>query len=134
MKDLLQSLTFTFTDTYLIKDLVIILGLMIANTIFRVGLSIKIQDFNFKQLIRGMFKGLFILLGVVIFYWSGTVASINEHTLLIQYGETQLTIPMALDTLAVALMGVYVKKCFDNLKDIFRATGVVLAERKDNDD
>ena len=112
-------------DTGLIANILAIACLMIANTLFRLALSVKIGDFDFQELWRGLIKYLFTLAGVTLFYCAGELCP--EAGVEIA-GET-LSIDTVLNMIALALIAVYTVKCFDNIKDIFRDTGMVIAER-----
>ena len=58
-------------DYGLLSNIVAVAALMIANTIFRIALSVKIGDFDFDELKRGILKYLLTLIGVALFYVAG---------------------------------------------------------------
>lgn len=111
-------------DMNLVYNIAAIAALMVCNTILRLALAVKIGDFDFGELRRGVVKYLLTLVAVAFFYVAGELCPAASITL---NGET-LTIDAALNMLALGLIAAYVVKCFDNLKDIFSDTDLVLAK------
>lgn len=112
-------------DTGLLYNIFAVAALMLANTLFRIALSVKIGDFDFQELWRGLLKYVLTLIGVGLFYCAGEFAPEAGVTIA---GEI-VSIDTVLNMVALGLIAVYSVKCFDNIKDIFRDTGLVMAER-----
>lgn len=111
-------------DMKLVYNIIAIAALMVCNTILRIAVSVKIEDFDYRELLKGLLKYLLTLCGVVFFYVAGQFCP--EAGLEIN-GEL-VTIDIALNILSLGLIGVYTVKCFENLRDIFSDTGLVLAK------
>lgn len=112
-------------DTGLVANIFAVAALMIANALFRVALSVKIGDFDFQELWRGLLKYLLTLIGVGLFYVAGEFCPEAG----VEIAGEMVTIDTILNMVALGLIAVYTVKCFDNIKDIFRDTGIVMVER-----
>ena len=112
-------------DYGLVANICAVAALMLANTLFRIALSVKIGDFDPHELGRGLVKYLITLLGVAAFYTAGEFCPEAG----VEIAGEMVTIDTILNMVALSLIAVYTVKCFDNIKDIFRDTGVVLIER-----
>ena len=112
-------------DYGLLANICAIAALMLANTLFRIALSVKIGDFDFSELWRGLLKYVLTLVGVGLFYCAGEFCPEAG----IEISGEMVTIDTILNMVALSLIAVYTVKCFDNIKDIFRDTGIVMAER-----
>lgn len=112
-------------DYGLLSNIVAVAALMIANTIFRVALSVKIGDFDFDELKRGILKYLLTLIGVALFYVAGELCPQAS----VEISGEMVTIDTALNLVSLALVTTYTVKCFQNVKDIFGDTDMVLAAR-----
>lgn len=112
-------------DYGLLANICAIAALMIANTLFRIALSVKIGDFDPQELLRGLVKYVITLIGVAAFYAAGEFCPEAG----VEIAGEMVTIDTILNMVALGLIAVYTVKCFDNIKDIFRDTGVVLMER-----
>ena len=111
-------------DVGLVYNILAVAALMVCNTILRIALSVKIGDFDLGELKRGLLKYLLTLVAVALFYLAGELcpeASINIS------GDA-VTIDTALNMVALGLIAVYTVKCFENLRDVFSDTGLVLAK------
>ena len=112
-------------DYGLLSNIAAVAALMIANTIFRVALSVKIGDFDFDELKRGILKYLLTLVGVALFYIAGELCPQAS----VEISGEMVTIDTALNLVSLALVTTYTVKCFQNVKDIFSDTDMVLAAR-----
>lgn len=98
-------------DKFLNYVLVIAL-LMLANTIFKSAEVIIKREFDFKKFFLGLCKYAFILVGVFMVYYAGTLApniTVMDNTTI-------------LDMINILEMGLIVKygvACYENLKAIF---------------
>jgi len=111
-------------DIGLLYNIAAIAALMICNTVLRIALSVKIGDFDWGELKRGLLKYLLTLVAVAFFYAAGEFCPEASITI----NGDPVTIDTALNIMALGLIAVYTVKCFDNLKDIFSDTGLVLAK------
>ena len=111
-------------DVTLFHNILAVAALMVCNTIFRIALSVKIGDFDFDELKRGLFKYILTLAGVAFFYLAGELCPEAG----VEIASEVVTIDTALNIFTLGLIGVYALKCFDNLRDIFSDTGLVLAK------
>ena len=112
-------------DTGLVANIFAVAALMLANTLFRVALSVKIGDFDVQELLRGLLKYVLTLVGVGLFYAAGEFCPEAG----VEIAGEMVTIDTLLNMVALSLIAVYTVKCFDNIKDIFRDTGIVMVER-----
>lgn len=112
-------------DYGLLSNICAVASLMLANTLFRLALAVKIGDFDVQELLRGLFKYVLTLIGVGLFYTAGQFCPEAG----VEIAGEMVTIDTILNMVALSLIAVYTVKCFDNIKDIFRDTGVVLLER-----
>lgn len=112
-------------DMGLVANILAVAALMLANTLFRLALSVKIGDFDGHELVRGLLKYFLTLIGVALFYTAGQFAPDAG----VEIAGELITIDTFLNMVALGLIGVYTVKCFDNIKDIFRDTGLVMVER-----
>lgn len=112
-------------DYGLLANICAIAALMLANTLFRLALAVKIGDFDLQELLRGLVKYVLTLIGVGLFYAAGQFCPEAG----VEIAGEMVTIDTILNMVALSLIAVYTVKCFDNIKDIFRDTGIVLVER-----
>ena len=111
-------------DMGLVYNIIAVAALMICNTVLRIALSVKIGDFDKGELLRGLLKYLLTLVAVAFFYVAGEFCPEAG----IEINGDMVTIDTALNMLSLGLIGVYAVKCFENLRDIFADTGLVLAK------
>ena len=111
-------------DIGLVYNIIAVAALMVCNTILRVALSVKIGDFDADELKRGLVKYLLTLIAVAFFYAAGELCPQAG----LEINGEMVTIDTALNMLSLGLISVYVIKCFDNLRDVFSDTGLVLAK------
>lgn len=111
-------------DFGLLYNIGAIAALMICNTILRLAVSVKIEDFDKEALKRGLLKYLLTLIGVAFFYVAGQFCPEAG----VEINGELVTIDTALNVLSLGLIATYAVKCFENLKDIFSDTGLVLAK------
>lgn len=112
-------------DIGLLSNIGAVAVLMIANSIFRIALAVKIGDFDWAELLRGLLKYLLTLIGVALFYIAGELCPEAG----IEISGEMVTIDTALNLISLALIAVYTSKCFQNVKDIFGDTDLVLVAR-----
>lgn len=113
--------------TFFIYVLVVAL-LMIANTVFRIALAQVIGDFSWAELWKGLKKYLLIIVGIALVYASGLLL---PDMRLITINQQDVTILDGLNVLAIALVGIYAFKCFENIKAIFDIKNVEIEEKED---
>lgn len=113
--------------TFFIYVLVVAL-LMIANTVFRIALAQVIGDFSWAELWKGLKKYLLIIIGIALVYASGLLL---PDMRLITINQQDVTILDGLNILAIALVGIYAFKCFENIKAIFDIKNVEIEEKED---
>lgn len=113
--------------TFFIYVLVVAL-LMIANTVFRIALAQVIGDFSWAELWKGLKKYLLIIIGIALVYASGLLL---PDMRLITINQQDVTILDGLNVLAIALVGIYAFKCFENIKAIFDIKNVEIEEKED---
>lgn len=113
--------------TFFIYVLVVAL-LMIANTVFRIALAQVIGDFSWAELWKGLKKYLLIIVGIALVYASGLLMPDMK---LITINQQDVTILDGLNVLAIALVGIYAFKCFENIKAIFDIKNVEIEEKED---
>ena len=109
-------------DFGLLFNILAVAALMIANTVLRLAIAIKIEDFNLDELKRGLIKYGITLVGVAFFYVAGELCP-NAG---VEINGDLVTIDMALNLLSAGLITVYAAKCFENLRDIFADTELVM--------
>lgn len=113
--------------TFFIYVLVVAL-LMIANTVFRIALAQVIGDFSWTELWKGLKKYLLIIVGIALVYASGLLMPDMK---MITINQQDVTILDGLNVLAIALVGIYAFKCFENIKAIFDIKNVEIEEKED---
>ena len=111
-------------DETLMYNIAAIAALMASNTILRIALSVKIGDFDFDELKRGLIKYLLTLIAVFFFYIAGQFCPDFKFEI---NGEL-VTITTALNIMSLGIIGAYVAKCVANLRDIFSDVNLVLAK------
>lgn len=99
----------------LLKYLAAIAIMIVANTIFRLAVTQKFDDFDRDALVQGIKKNLFIMLGIILVFIVGCL--IPEVKFTIVEGQ-EMTIVDALKVTSIAIIGYYVIKCFAVMKEL----------------
>lgn len=99
--------------------LIILLSLMLAFTCFRVAncrpFNESGEDFNLRKLLLGIAKHLIVIVGGVVVFIAGSYY--GNELLLIQLGETKVTIQSAIDLTTLAILTFYSAKYIRNLAE-----------------
>lgn len=101
------------------NHLFILLALMAAFTCFKVAnckpFNEEGEDFQWKKLILGTLKHLIVIGGTVVVFIAGTLY--GSDLLLIQLGETKVTLQSAIDLTTLAILTFYSAKYIKNLAE-----------------
>lgn len=109
------NLFFTEDNKFFIYGLVIV-GTYLAQTAFKVAKCRKDGTFDWKKLLDGMIDYAIYFLGVLIFFFSGSLIP-NEH--FIVFDGKQYNITSILTLFAYALMVAQAMKMLKNIKETF---------------
>ena len=101
------------------KYVLVLIGIYIAQTLFKVASTRKDGSFDFGILIRGVIDYAIYFCGILVLFYAGSLIS---DTQIIPIGHKTYTITDALTMLAYALIVMQSKKCFDNIKETFQVT------------
>ena len=101
------------------NHLFILLALMVAFTCFKVANCKPFNDdgeeFQWRKLFIGTFKHLIVIAGTVVVFIAGTLY--GSDLLLIQLGETKVTLQSAIDLTTLAILTFYSAKYIKNLAE-----------------
>jgi len=115
MKTNLVTSFFTIENEFFTYVLVII-GIYIAQTFFKISACRKDGTFSFKELFDGMIDYAIYFLGILVFFFSGMLIPKAQ---IIPLSDKYLTIDDALTAMAYALIIIQSAKCFKNIKETF---------------
>lgn len=101
------------------KYVLVLVGIYIAQTLFKVASTRKDGSFDFHTLITGIIDYAIYFCGILVLFYAGSLIS---DTQIIPIGDKTYTITDALTMLAYALIVMQSKKCFDNIKETFQVT------------
>lgn len=119
---------FTETPSFF-RYVLVIIGIYFAQTFFKISSARKQGDFSFNELINGMVDYFIYFVGIVIFFFAGTLIP-NES--IITFGDKSYSITDALTMLAYALMVAQAVKCFKNIKENFDISDKDIPRQKVN--
>lgn len=101
------------------KYVLVLIGIYIAQTLFKVASTRKDGTFDFRILIRGVIDYAIYFCGILVLFYAGSLIS---DTQIIPIGDKNYTITDALTMLAYALIVMQSKKCFDNIRETFQVS------------
>lgn len=109
------------TEFFTIKNefftyVIVIIGIYIAQTFFKVSATRKDGTFSFKTLVDGIIDYAIYFGGILIFFFSGMLIPKAQ---IIPLADKYLTIDDALTAMAYALIIIQSAKCFKNIKETF---------------
>ena len=99
-----------------LRYVLVIVLIYLAQTLFKISATRKQGTFDWKELFNGMFDYAIYFLGVLVFFYAGTLIPDMQ---LIKIGETAYNITDALTLIAIALIGIQSAKAFKNIKETF---------------
>jgi len=102
-----------------LKYVLVLVGIYIAQTLFKVATTRKDGSFDFKKLINGVIDYAIYFCGILVLFYAGSLISDIQ---IIPIGDKTYTITDALTALAYALIVMQSKKCFDNIKETFKVS------------
>lgn len=97
----------------------VLIGIYIAQTLFKIASTRKDGTFDFRTLINGIIDYAIYFCGIIVLFYAGNLIS---DTQIIPIGDKTYTITDALTMLAYALIVLQAKKCFDNIKETFQVS------------
>ena len=101
------------------KYVLVLVGIYVAQTLFKIASTRKDGTFDFRTLINGIIDYAIYFLGILVLFYAGSLIS---DTQIIPIGDKTYTITDALTMLAYALIVMQAKKCFDNIKETFQVS------------
>lgn len=101
------------------KYVLVLIGIYIAQTLFKVASTRKDGTFDFRILIRGVIDYAIYFCGILVLFYAGSLIS---DTQIIPISDKNYTITDALTMLAYALIVMQSKKCFDNIRETFQVS------------
>lgn len=109
------------TEFFTIKNefftyVLVIIGIYVAQTFFKVSATRKDGTFSFKTLVDGIIDYAIYFGGILIFFFSGMLIPKAQ---IIPLADKYLTIDDALTAMAYALIIIQSAKCFKNIKETF---------------
>ena len=102
-----------------IKYIIVLIGIYIAQTTFKIASTRADGSFDFSKLLNGMLDYAIYFVGIFIFFYVGSLINDVE---IVPLGDKKLTIDDALTMLMYGLILIQSKKCFDNIKETFKIT------------
>lgn len=96
--------------------ILVIIGIYIAQTLFKISSTRKDGTFDWKVLLNGLIDYAIYFCGVIVVFFSGQLVPDVE---IIPIGEKTLTINDALIAIAYTLMVAQSIKCFKNIRETF---------------
>lgn len=106
-----------------IKYVLVLIGIYIAQTTFKISATRQAGTFDFKKLVNGMIDYAIYFTGIMILFYAGSLISDVQ---IIPIGDKTYTITDALTALAYALIVMQAKKCFDNIRETFQVDDEVI--------
>ena len=102
-----------------IKYIIVLIGIYIAQTMFKIASTRSDGSFDFSKLINGVIDYAIYFAGIFVFFYVGSLISDVE---IIPLGDKTVTIDDALTALMYGLIIIQAKKCLDNIKETFKIT------------
>lgn len=107
-----QINAFFCPDNDFFTYVLVIIGIYIAQTFFKVSKVRKTGEFDWQELINGIIDYGLYFIGLIIFFFAGTLIPDKQ---IINFDGKSYTITSLLTILAYLLMVAQAKKCFDNI-------------------
>ena len=114
-----QAIAFFNVENEFFTYVLVIIGIYIAQTFFKISATRKEGTFDWKKLIDGLIDYAIYFVGILVFFFSGMLipkAQINPLS------DKYLTIDDALTAMAYALIIIQSVKCFKNIKETFQVS------------
>ena len=114
-----QAISFFNVENEFFTYVLVIIGIYIAQTFFKISAVRKEGTFSFKELFDGMIDYAIYFLGIMVFFFSGMLIPKAQ---IIPLSDKYLTIDDALTAMAYALIIIQSVKCFKNIKETFNVS------------
>lgn len=111
-----QIIQFFTVENKFFTYVLVIIGIYIAQTLFKISSTRKDGTFDWKILLNGIIDYAIYFCGVLVVFFSGQLVPDVE---IIPIGEKILTINDALIAIAYTLMVAQSIKCFRNIRETF---------------
>ena len=98
------------------RYVLVIIGVYVAQTLFKISKVRKDGTFDWRELINGILDYAIYFVGVLIFFFAGMLI---KDVKIIPLQDKYLTVDDALTLLAYVLMTAQCLKCFRNIKETF---------------
>ncbi len=114
-----QLITDFFTESTFFRYVLVIIGIYLAQTFFKVSKSRADGSFSFKELVAGLLDYVLYFCGIIVFFLAGCLI---PDVQIISINGKEYTITDALTAIAYALIVLQSVKCFKNIKDTFNVS------------
>ena len=114
-----QLNNFFCPDCEFFTYVLVIIGIYIAQTLFKVSKVRKTGEFDWKKLVDGIIDYALYFAGLLVFFFVGTLIPDKQ---IINFDGKSYTITSLLTLFAYILMVAQAKKCFDNIMATFDIT------------
>lgn len=111
-----KIMAFLTVENQFFTYVLVIIGIYIAQTLFKISATRKDGTFDWNKLLNGLIDYAIYFLGIIVVFFSGQLVPDAE---IIPIGEKTLTINDALIAIAYTLMVAQSIKCFKNIRDTF---------------
>lgn len=111
-----QIIQFFTVENKFFTYVLVIIGIYIAQTLFKISSTRKDGTFDWQKLLNGIIDYAIYFCGVLVIFFSGQLVPDVE---IIPIGDKVLTINDALIAIAYTLMVAQSIKCFKNIKETF---------------
>lgn len=111
-----QVIAFFTVENDFFTYVLVIIGIYIAQTLFKISATRKEGTFDWSKLLNGLIDYAIYFCGIIVVFFSGQLVPNAE---IIPIGEKTLTINDALIAIAYMLMVAQSIKCFKNIRDTF---------------
>ena len=105
-----------------------LVSLMLANILLGVTISTFKSEFRFKRLLAGLFKCLFIVLGIILMYLCGYL---NPDIIVADIGGVSMNLNDAIKALFIAGIMMYGYKDLVKLKELIGVSTSIVARKDD---
>ena len=123
-----KIVAFLTVENQFFTYVLVIIGIYIAQTLFKISATRKDGTFDWNKLLNGLIDYAIYFLGIIVVFFSGQLVPDAE---IIPIGEKTLTINDALIAIAYTLMVAQSIKCFKNIRDTFKVTDEKIIEVND---
>jgi len=107
-------------NDYMIKILCLVLAVF-ANTLFAVAKALKAKEFSWNILSDGLIEYILTILAISLIYGIGVL--LPDFTIMIN--NIDVSLRNAVDTLMIAVIGVYAVKALKNFAEKFQIETVI---------